>query len=223
MLKEKKVIIFSDYDGTITKRDVIVTIMERFAPPEWVSIKDKILYERTIKLKDGIEMLFNLIDSSKRTEIEKYIKDTVSLRDGFKEFIGFCKEKKIKFNVLSGGLDFHIEPIIENFKNDVEIYCNKADFNFEKIKINYKYLPKNCTLCGDCGCCKIEIIEKYPKENYFRIVIGDSLTDLSPSRVADLIFARSDLKKYLDEEGIKYIPFETFFDVKDKIKKLFKE
>lgn len=214
MAVQKKPIIFSDFDGTITNRDVIITIMEKFAPTEWISIKDKILYERTIPLKDGIEMLFNLIDSSKKKEIEDYIKNTVTIRDGFSDFISFCKKNNIEFKVLSGGLDFHIIPILKDFLDEIKIYCSKANFSSEKIKIDHPYLPKNCSLCGNCGCCKIEIMERYPKEKYFKVVIGDSLTDLSPSKVADLVFARSDLKKYLDEEKIKYVSFENFFDIR---------
>ena len=153
MDKPKTPIIFSDFDGTITERDVIFIVMEKFAPPKWIQIKDKVLYERTITLKEGVEKLFNLVDSSKKNEIIKYVKEKVKLRQGFTEFLNFCKNEKFEFNVLSGGLDFHIEPVLEDFKDKLKIFCNKANFNSEKIKIDYKYLPKDCSLCGDCGFC----------------------------------------------------------------------
>jgi 2-hydroxy-3-keto-5-methylthiopentenyl-1-phosphate phosphatase len=203
--------------------------MDKFAPSEWISIKDKILYERTITLKDGIEMLFNLIESSKKEEIIEYIKKEVQLRDGFSDFIDYCKENNIEFNVLSGGLDFHIDPILKDFKSKIKIYCSNAKFDSEKIKIDYPYLPKNCTLCGDCGCCKIELIEKYPTDRFYRVVIGDSLTDFPPSKVSDIVFARGDLIKYLDEENedkkekIKYISFDTFYDIKNGLEKIIGE
>ena len=177
MTESKTPIIFSDFDGTITERDVIISIMERFAPPEWIEIKNKILYERTITLKDGVEKLFSLIESSKKNEIVGFIKDKVKLREGFEDFLDFCEKEKIEFNVLSGGLDFHIEPVLGKFRNKLKIFCNKANFNSEKIKIDYEYLPKDCSLCGDCGFCKIEVIERFPKERFTRILIGDSLTD----------------------------------------------
>lgn len=216
----KNLAIFCDFDGTITKRDVIITIMEKFAPPEWVQIKDDILYNRTIPLKTGIEMLFRLIDSNKKEAIESYIKETVQTRDGFEELLIYCNENNIKFHVVSGGLGFHIYPILEKYINNgllnkKNIICNEADFTAEKIKVSYKYLPKNCTLCGDCGCCKIEFLENYPDS--YKIVIGDSLTDLSPSKIADMVFARGDLIKYLNEEKINYVPFETFFEIQSKL------
>ena len=217
MTISKKLVIFSDFDGTITERDVIVMIMEKFAVPEWVDIKDKILYERTITLKDGVEKLFGLIDSKKKDEIVKFAVKEAKLRNGFKDFLDFCKSEKIEFNVVSGGLDFFIEAVLESFKNKLKIYCNGTKLNSNKIKIHYKYLPKNCTLCGDCGCCKIEIIEQYPRDRYVRVLIGDSLTDLAPSKVVDIVFARSDLIKYLEQEKISYVAFKDFNEVKQKL------
>ena len=116
----KKLIIFSDFDGTITERDVIVMIMEKFAPPEWGKIKNKILNERTITLKDGIEKLFSLIESKKKKEIVDFVKKEVRLRDGFVEFLDFCNKEKFDFNVISGGLDFFLEPILERFKDKLK-------------------------------------------------------------------------------------------------------
>ncbi|MBI2996734.1 MAG: MtnX-like HAD-IB family phosphatase [Candidatus Melainabacteria bacterium] len=213
----KKLVIFLDFDGTITEKDVIVMIMEKFAPPEWVQIKDKILYERTITLKDGVEKLFGLIESKKKNEIIEYIKKNARLRKGFKDFLDFCRFENIQCYVISGGLDFHIEPILNGVIDSPKLICNKANFNFERIKIDYKYLPKNCNACGKCGCCKIEFIENFPKEKYFRILIGDSLTDLEASKVVDLVFARGDLIKYLEQEDTSYIPFSNFHEVKEQL------
>ena len=202
----KKPVIFSDFDGTITERDVIVMIMEKFAPPKWVEIKNKILYERTITLKDGIERLFSLIDSKKKNEIIEFAKKEAKIRGGFDELLNFCEKEKIKFNVLSAGLDFFINPILEKHKNKLNIFCNLGDFNSEKIKINW-------------GCCKIEIIEKYPKEEFMRVLIGDGLAELEAAKIVDIVFARGDLVKLLEQEGISYIPFQNFYEVKEQLEK----
>ena len=220
MTKQKTAIIFSDFDGTITEHDVIVMIMEKFAPPEWVQVKDDILYRRTITLKDGVEKLFSFIPASKKNEIITFVRNNVKIRNGFEQFLIFCKNNNIEFNVLSGGLDFFIEEVLSKWKSQINIFCNEADFTSEKIKIRYKYLPEDCNVCGECGCCKIEIIEKSSKDKYLRVLIGDSLTDLAPSKVVDIVFARSDLIKYLEQENIKYIPFNDFYEVVEKLKQI---
>ena len=219
-MKNRKTVIFSDFDGTITERDVIVMIMEKFAPPKWIEIKDKILYERSITLKNGVEDLFKLIDSSKKEEIISFVKKEVKLRKGFDEFLDFCEKENIEFNVLSGGLDFFVNAVLEDYADRIKIFCNAGNFNSEKIGIDYKYLPKSCYLCGDCGCCKIEIIQWYQKDKYKRVIIGDSLTDLAASKICDVIYARADLIKYLDEEKIQHIPFNDFNDVRLSLEKM---
>ena len=217
MTQFKTPVVFSDFDGTITEHDVILSIMEKFAPPEWIEIKDNILYKRTITLKDGVEKLFSLIESSKKNEVVDFIKERIKLREGFADFLDFCEKEKIDFNVLSAGLDFLIVVVLKQYKDKLKIFCNQANFNSEKIKIDYKYLPKNCNLCGDCGCCKFEIVENYPREKFLRIVIGDGLADLAPSKVADMVFARGDLIKYLEQEKISFIPFSNFHEVKEQL------
>lgn len=217
MDNSKKLIIFSDFDGTITERDVIVMIMEKFALPEWVEIKDNILYKRTITLKDGVEKLFSLIDSRKKDEIIAFVKKEAKIRKGFDEFLDFCKEEKIEFNILSAGLDFFIKPVLANFKDKLNVFCNKANFKSDVIKIDYTYLPKNCELCGQCGCCKVEIIETYPKEEYTRVLIGDGLAELAASKIADIVFATGNLIKLLEQENILYMPFNDFHEVKKQL------
>ncbi len=217
MIKEKTPVIFSDFDGTITEHDVIVMIMERFAPFEWLEIKNNILYKRTTTLKDGVEKLFSLIESNKKNEIVDFVKKEIKIRKGFSELLDFCRAENVEFNVVSGGLDFFIYPVLEKYLARLKIYCNIGDFNSKNIKIDYKHLPVSCNLCGDCGCCKIEIIEKYPKEKFTRILIGDSLTDLAPSKVSDIVFARADLIKYLEQDGISNIPFNDFYEVKEQL------
>lgn len=220
MLKNKKLVIFSDFDGTITERDVIVMIMEKFAPPEWEEIKDNVLYKRTMTLKDGIEALFGLIDSEKRNDIISFAKKDARIRKGFEEFLDFCNLNGIQFNVQTAGLDFFVGPLLEKYRSKLKMFCNKANFTKDKITIDYKYLPKDCSVCGGCGLCKVEIVESYPKEKYTRVVIGDGLADLPPARIADLVFATGNLVKLLKQENqqpISYIQFNDFYEVKAKL------
>ncbi|MGD1902670.1 MAG: hypothetical protein ACFB9N_10575, partial [Geitlerinemataceae cyanobacterium] len=55
------------------------------------------------------------------------------------------------------------------------------------------------------------------------VAIGDSVTDLNMALAAPTTFARSRLKSYLDERGKAYTPFETFFDVRDRLAQLWRE
>ncbi len=215
----RKPVVFSDFDGTITERDVIVMIMEAFAPPEWKQIVHRILDERTLSIRDGVTQLFHLIPGSKKEEIIRYVNENVRFRQGFEAFLAFCRESDIPFLVVSGGVDFFIEPVLAPVRDQLEdVFCNTATFPDNRIELGFPYLRADCETCGQCACCKLGIMSRYPRDEYFHIAIGDSITDLSMARQADLVFARARLRNYCDEEGISYIPFETFDDVQQVLK-----
>lgn len=57
-----KPIIFCDFDGTITNTDNIISIMKKFAPPEWEALKDGVLQQK-ISISSGVGDMFSLLDS----------------------------------------------------------------------------------------------------------------------------------------------------------------
>jgi 2-hydroxy-3-keto-5-methylthiopentenyl-1-phosphate phosphatase len=215
----RPVVVFSDFDGTITQKDVIIMIMEAFAPPVWREIVDEILNKRTLSIKEGVSQLFRLISPEKKPEIQAFVEENVRFRDGFEDFLSFCQQNAIPFQVLSGGVDFFVHPVLAAFQSQIEIFCNGASFdaNQKGIELTMPYFEPNCSQCGQCACCKIALMNHLPAESTFRIAIGDSLTDLPMARVADWTFARGQLIDYCNEEGLAVTPYEDFWDIQQAI------
>ncbi|WP_404350872.1 2-hydroxy-3-keto-5-methylthiopentenyl-1-phosphate phosphatase [Sutcliffiella horikoshii] len=212
-----KQMIFCDFDGTITNSDNIIAIMKKFAPEEWDEIKNQVLSQE-ISIKNGVGKMFALLPSEKKEAITKYILVHAEIREGFKEFVAFTKEEGIPLYIVSGGIDFFVEPLLEGLIEEANIYCNRSDFSGEKINILW---PHACdAYCdNDCGCCKPSIIRKLAETNTYKIVIGDSITDLEAAKLADQVIARDFLIKKCEEHSIAFSPFETFYDVMDILKK----
>lgn len=206
-------VIFCDFDGTVTEKDNIVAIMEEFASDGWQPIVDDILKEH-ISIREGVGKLFSQISSAKKEEIIEFVLTRSKIRDGFQEFIDFTNKENIPLYIVSGGIDFFVHPVLKDKVNPEHIICNHSDFSKENIKITW---PNKCDeLChNDCGCCKPSFIRKIDKvyNDYQKIVIGDSITDLQASKLADVVFARDYLIEKCEENKIPFIPFETFFDV----------
>ncbi|TCS74778.1 2-hydroxy-3-keto-5-methylthiopentenyl-1-phosphate phosphatase [Effusibacillus lacus] len=217
----KSIVIFCDFDGTITERDMIISLMERFGPDGWEAIKDDILSQR-ISVQEGVGKLFSLIPSVRREELVQYAKDTVKIRNGFAEFVAYCKANGIPFLVTSGGIDFFVEPILTPYTQVERIYCNGSDFSGETIQVLW---PHDCDdQCdGGCGLCKPSILRDYPADQYTRVVIGDSITDLKAARLADIVIARSLLLEKCRAEGLTHEPFQDFYDVLESIERLQKQ
>lgn len=219
----KRPIIFSDFDGTITDRDVIMMIMEAFAPPQWRDIVDRILDQRTLSIRDGVTQLFHLIPGSKKQEIIEFVMENVRFRPGFEAFLDFCQAQDIPFLVVSGGVDFFIEPLLAPYRDKLEIFCNQGVFTPERIDLIFPYEDATCQPCGQCACCKLKILDRYPRESHMRIAIGDSLTDLGMSKVSDRVYARARLIDYCAEEGVPVHAFETFGDIQADLSRLLLE
>ncbi len=210
-------IVFSDFDGTITKEDTICKIMSHFAPEHWKKVWDDIFNKR-ITISEGVAKLFSMIPSSKKDEIIKFVLENVPIREGFKELLLFLKSKNIPFIVISGGLDFYIYPLLEPYKDLItKIYCNQADFRGKYIKVKFIYECDPLCDDNDCGMCKISVIRKYTGT---KIYIGDSITDINAAKVTDIIFARGLFAQELKKNNIPFYEYDNFYDIKEKLKEI---
>jgi 2-hydroxy-3-keto-5-methylthiopentenyl-1-phosphate phosphatase len=207
----KQLILFCDFDGTITEKDNIIAIMRRFAPSGWEALTEQILTQK-VSVREGVGKLFSLLPSSLKQEIVDFIVKEATIRPGFAEFVRFCKDQGIELLITSGGIDFFVEPILAPFQLDVPIYCNGSDFSGDHIVITWPHrCDEHCT--NDCGMCKTTIIRRYDPEKYYRVVIGDSITDLAGAKIADYVIARSLLAEKCEELQLPYRRFATFHDV----------
>ncbi|MEF3301744.1 2-hydroxy-3-keto-5-methylthiopentenyl-1-phosphate phosphatase [Paenibacillus sp. GYB003] len=208
----KRPVIFCDFDGTITESDNIVAIMKHFDPPGWEPLVEQVVTNK-ISIREGVGRMFELLPSSSKEEVAQFVFGTANIRPGFPELLQFCRERDIEFLVTSGGIDFFLLPLLAPFPIDPgRIYCNASDFSGERIRIVW---PHRCDehCANDCGMCKTTIIRRYPQTDYFRILIGDSVTDFAGAQLADLVFARSHLIAKCEQLGLPFVPFETFLDV----------
>jgi 2-hydroxy-3-keto-5-methylthiopentenyl-1-phosphate phosphatase len=68
--------------------------------------------------------------------------------------------------------------------------------------------------------CKTSIIRSFNKENVYKIVIGDSITDLEGAKIADWTIARSYLLEKCQELNLSHNSFTTFHDCIKAVKKI---
>lgn len=212
------IVIYCDFDGTVTEKDNIISMMKNYALDGWESIKEQVL-SQSISIREGVGKLFSTLPSNLKGELTKFALENARIRSGFSEFVKFAKNKEIPLYIVSGGIDFFVRPILESYGPFADIYCNEADFSNNHIKINWPHLcDDQCS--NDCGCCKTSIIRNHKNTNSFNIVIGDSVTDLEAAKQADFVLARDLLLEKCREWDIAHQSFETFYDCIEAIKRL---
>ncbi|MFC7371752.1 2-hydroxy-3-keto-5-methylthiopentenyl-1-phosphate phosphatase [Fictibacillus iocasae] len=212
-----KSVIFCDFDGTITEKDNIVSIMKEYGAPGWEEIVNDILGKR-MSIQEGVGRMFASIPSTKREEITSFVLSQSKQREGFEDLLAYAEKEGMDFYVVSGGIDFFVHPYLESHLSQDKIYCNGSDFSGQTISITW---PNSCDkwCSNDCGCCKPSILRKWDSSKYRRIVIGDSITDLEAAKHADDVFARDFLIEKCTELNIPFTPFETFHDIISDLEK----
>lgn len=215
----ENLVIFCDFDGTITNNDNIISLMAEFAPEGWETIKDGILSQE-VTIEKGIKELFSLLPVGLKQDIISFVLKDGIIREGFKDFVQFTRDQNIPLYIVSGGIDFFVHPVLEPFGPFDHIYCNEADFSGETIEIIYPHKCDDACASQGCGCCKPSIIRKLADDKQTRIVIGDSITDFQAAKLADVVIARDFLVEKCKELDIPHKEFESFHDVIEIIKTL---
>lgn len=205
-----KIAILIDFDGTITRKDSNDLLVEKLLSDRSEEVSQR---EEDLNFMDFFSSLFNEIKITEEEYLEFILRE-VELAKGFYEFYKKAKSMNIPLAVVSGGFVNGIVPFLNKYNvEDMEVYANKLNFEGDTITIEYYHNIAECCHIGSCGNCKVLHYEKYKKDNYKVIFIGDGITDRSVAGKAEIVFAKDGLLKYCNENNIDCITWEDFDDI----------
>ncbi len=214
---KNRVQIFTDFDGTITKRDTLEAILDRFSGKEWRKIEDRVTAGK-LPEKQALQAEFDFLSCSV-DEVLKYIERTAEIDETFMSFADFCLDKGCKLTVLSGGIDIFIENIFSRYGLDhIEYFANSIEVNERK---HWKVIPaRSPKIKGNCNHCKTYHLRQKKSAGFKTVYIGDGNTDRCPALEADAVFAKGALAAYLTANDVKYYPYERFSNILSKMEEL---
>lgn len=223
----KKLKIFCDFDGTVTKNDVWVNSLGRF-------IKDKNKFEiicnefasLLLTARQCIAEELRLVENFNFSEFNGYL-ETEKLDDYFKEFSEYCNSKEYDIILVSEGLDYYINYILEKESLKLPFYSNKLvlnEYNIsgeKEIRLTCEF-PYSDEDCSWCGMSKRNILLNNTNEfeGEISVFIGDGISDCCVVHYADIVFAKKTLASYCWKNNITYFEYRNFNDVKNKLIKL---
>jgi 2-hydroxy-3-keto-5-methylthiopentenyl-1-phosphate phosphatase len=227
-VKNYKLKIFCDFDGTVTKNDVWVSAFGKF-------IKDKkkfevVCEEFTSNIITSRECSLRELDLIEDFDFEtlNHFLDEEEIDDYFSDFLEYCKKNEYEITLLSEGLDYYINYILNREKIDLKFYSNKLVLNeisgekgTKKLKLTceFPYPDEHCTYCG-MSKRNIIINNTNDFENEISVFIGDGTSDFCASNYADIVFAKKRLASYCWKNNITYFDFKNFNDVIIKLESL---
>jgi len=212
----KKVAIISDFDGTISRRDIGHHFFGAFISDRarWLELLQQWRLG-VISSRECLEHEIALVRADQE-DLDTFLGNE-GLDPYFKDFVDFCDRRSIDILVTSDGLDYYIDWLLMRFGlGYLEFNANHlvlADGALSGIEFPY-YETMACTRCGNC---KRFHLEKVKREGYCTVYVGNGYSDRCPAEHADIVLAKGELLDHCRAQGITHIPFENFRDVEREL------
>jgi 2,3-diketo-5-methylthio-1-phosphopentane phosphatase len=204
----------TDFDGTVTEKDVAALLLYEFADEMWLEIEED-FRSRKMSCREALKRQFELLKGTEEDMIDFLDRNARIDRD-FQPFLSFCKDNGIPVRIVSEGLDFYIRHILDRDGIDVPFFTNKAHFEDGGIRISF---PNASTECEDCGTCKLQLLKDWKDEGKKVIYAGDGISDICPAESCDVVFAKGDLLSHFTREGLDHIAIKGFRDIMSEMER----
>jgi 2-hydroxy-3-keto-5-methylthiopentenyl-1-phosphate phosphatase len=203
-----KTLVQCDFDSTITLEDASFIMLDTFADGDWRK-KYQEYQVGEISVGRFNREAFAMVRAD-RKKLLASIDGRMTMRSGFKELVACCCRKDFRFVIVSNGLDFYIKHILRvNGLPDIELYASRTHFYGDKLSVQY-IGPDGAPL--DTGF-KEAYVEKFLRDGYRVMYIGDGTSDYSPALKCHHIFATGALLERCRREKLTCTPFSGFEEV----------
>jgi 2-hydroxy-3-keto-5-methylthiopentenyl-1-phosphate phosphatase len=199
-----------DFDGAICPVDVTEQLLEAFADAAWRDLEDDLRGGRR-GLRDTLERQAALLTVS-REEMLDFALASFALQPSFAPFVAWAMSRDLRLAVASDGLGFYIEPMLRAAgvpAKIVSVHTNDwlpdgSGFGF----------PNAHARCVGCGTCKMGVVLRHRERFGSVAFVGEGHSDRFGAQYADLTFAKDALAEICARDGLAFIPWTTFDDVR---------
>lgn len=209
-------LIFSDFDGTLTQNDVGDALIKNFG--DWPECEKAV--QRWIRGEISSREYYEVAALTMRMN-QKQLNDFCDMQplaSGVFEFAAFCRNRNWPLIVLSDGLDYYIHRVLARHGFDLPVVANHLEFSpVGRIEISFPHFEHSCGKCANCKGYHVRQLAK-PQEKI--VYIGDGYSDRCGAQEADIVFAKHDLAKWCEEKRVKYFHYENFEQVLSRLQNL---
>ncbi len=210
-MNDKEVVIFCDFDGTVTRGDVVDLMLETFAEPEWRKIEE--LWVRgEISSRECLDRQMRCVRATE-SQLSELI-SAVDIDHEFEALAVWARRSGIPLLLFSDGFDWMISQVLARHGIDadrlaINVFASHLEFRSGRLQWSF---PFSLDCPHGCGTCKPALMRKFAGPGR-RILIGDGRSDSAAAQTADLVFAKGWLKEYCSRQEIPHQSFESLGEV----------
>ncbi len=184
----------SDFDGTITLRDVGDHLLLHYGFADRRTIEES--YSLKVRVEDFMKRAFAGAALSERT-IADFVRKKVRARAGFREFAVFCERSGVPFEIASGGVDLYADPFFRKHGVRVRSFFGRARVVKGGIRVSYPFLRRSAL-----SDFKASRVARFRKAGRRVVFFGDGPNDFKAARLADKVYAAGRLYRLCRERGV---------------------
>jgi HAD superfamily phosphoserine phosphatase-like hydrolase len=198
-----------DFDGTITEQDLLDVIAAHFGDEAVLEEAEEGLLGGSLPLHEVIRREFAPV-TAPLEEVVAWVLANATLRPGLAQLVEEARARGDEVAIVSSGFREVIEPLLEREGvTGVALHANAVDPDPAGWRIRFRD-ERPCPVCGQpCKRATVTALANGSQLAY----VGDGYSDRCASELADRVFARSGLARYLDARGIAYEPYDDLHDV----------
>lgn len=204
----KKRIFLIDFDRTISNEDSTDVLLETHNPEFKKDLRKRYKAGKvTIRqfIKEGLSSL-----NITKDEYIKTLQEKVTIDESFKDFV----KSGLEFRIVSAGSRLNVQGSLLGYGIDLpdeKVISNDLKFDGNKITVENPFLDKEKIY----GVDKKEVVEKFKKQGYEVIYVGDGPSDYRAMEVANFVLVRKGTRavKFCSENGINFREFESFSEI----------
>ena len=211
----RRLLIACDFDGTITRNDTLVEILDRFGSSDWRKVQAKVV-SGEISIREGLRAEMGSVRASP-DELKELLTRRIQLDPTFGDFFRTIQAQGIPLVLLTGGFDLCVETVMRQAGIwPIPSLSNRLRWEGGTWEVDFPYPSSTCQACGHC---KGDPIRTWNGQGYTTIFAGNGVTDRCAARAASLTFAKEELGDWCRKQGIPAMDFQSFSDIENGLRR----
>jgi len=199
--------LFFDFDNTITLGDVLDGIIERYSASEAWRDWEADWQAGRMSAHECLRRQVGDLRASP-AELLDYV-STVHIDPAFPRIVAWARAQRADLRILSDNFSSFIATILAHQElSMVPVLANELVYAAGRFDARFPFRDPVCARCAHCKAQHLRNVAGRP-----RIYVGDGLSDICPSLVAVVVFAKDSLAVELGRRGVPFRPFLALDDV----------
>jgi len=204
-----------DFDGTACLDDVAEVVLDGFGDPSW-SDWDERWARGEVSTTDVLRAQIGMLRVDRETMIG-HVLEHCRMDPTFRPFVSWAESHDVPVQLASDGFGFYIPPLLEREGlGHLEVLSNRTEFGRDGGAPRIEH-PDGHPECVTCGTCKMLAVQRAQRAWGPVAFVGEGLSDRYGALYADVVFAKDALPEVCRRDGVPFVPYEDFDDVREAL------